>query len=85
MPKISYLDHIAKLLPDQEIKAFQSCYQQKLPKTIKVVTSKITTKDFIKIVTAMGWELEQTIQSDVFYVRKFTDSATLGQHFLHQG
>ncbi|MDD3262241.1 MAG: RsmB/NOP family class I SAM-dependent RNA methyltransferase [Candidatus Absconditabacteria bacterium] len=85
MPKISYIDHIAKLLPDQEVEAFQSCYLQKLPKTIKVVTSKIPTKDFIKIVGDMGWELEQTIQSDVFYVRKFTDSATLGQHFLHQG
>jgi len=85
MPKISYLDHIAKLLPSEEVENFQSCYQQKLPKTIKVVTSKIAIKDFIKLVVDMGWEVEQTIQSDVFYVRKFTDSATLGQHFLHQG
>lgn len=85
MPKISYLDHISTLLPAEEVEIFQSCYQQKLPKTIKVVTSKIAIKDFVKLVTDMCWELEQTIQSDVFYVRKFTDSATLGQHFLHQG
>ena len=85
MSKISYLDHVATLLPPQEVESFQCCYQQKLPKTIKVVTSKITIKDFVNLVTAMGWELEQTINSDLFIVRKFTNSATLGQHFLHQG
>lgn len=84
MPKISYLDHVATLLPPEEVADFQSCYQQRLPKTIKVITSKISINDFVQLVTDMGWELEQTIQSDVFYVRKFTDSATLGQHFLHQ-
>lgn len=85
MPKISYLDHVATLLPPEEVKAFQSCYQQKLPKTIKVVTSKIAINDFVKLVTDMGWKLEQTIHTDCFYVRTFTNSATLGQHFLHQG
>lgn len=84
MPKISYLDHISTLLPTEEVEIFQSCYQQKLPKTIKVVTSKITIKDFVNLVTDMGWEIEQTINSDCFHVRKFTDSATIGQHFLHQ-
>lgn len=85
MPKISYLDHVATLLPPDEVSAFQCCYQQRLPKTIKVVTSKIAINDFVTLVTDMGWEIEQTIQPDIFYIRKFTNSATLGQHFLHQG
>jgi 16S rRNA (cytosine1407-C5)-methyltransferase len=85
MPKISYLDHISTLLPAQEVQAFQACYQQKLPKTIKVVTSKISAQEFKKIVEDRGWKIEKTIHSDCFYVRTFTESATLGQHFLHQG
>lgn len=85
MSKISYLDHIATLLPIEEVADFQSCYQQKLPKTIKIVASKIAVDDFIRLVSDMGWELDKTINSDCFYVRKFTNSATLGQHFLHQG
>ena len=85
MSKISYLDHIATLLLPQEVAAFQSCYQQRLPKTIKVVTSKIAIKDFVALVTDMGWNIEQTTEPDIFYVHTFTDSATLGQHFLHQG
>ncbi len=85
MSKISYLDHVATLLPPQEVEAFQSCYQQKLPKTIKIITSKITVDEFVSLVKDMWWELEQTINSDCFYVHTFTDSATLGQHFLHQG
>ncbi len=85
MSKITYLDHIAMLLPPEEVVDFQACYQKKLPKTIKVISSKIAINDFVKLVTDMGWELEQKIHTDCFYVRTFTDSATLGQHFLHQG
>ncbi len=84
MSKITYIDYISGLLPESEVADFQACYTAKLPKTIKVIESKISIPDFIKLVESMGWELEQTINSDSFYVRKFTDSATLGQHFLHQ-
>ena len=53
MPKINYLDHISMLLPPDEVQAFQACYQQRLPKTIKVITSKISPNDFQKKVEAM--------------------------------
>ncbi|AHB41831.1 rRNA (cytosine-C(5)-)-methyltransferase RsmF [candidate division SR1 bacterium RAAC1_SR1_1] len=85
MSKISYLDHVATLLPPEEVATFQACYQQRLPKTIKVMRSKIAIDDFVQLVTDMGWKLEPTTNSDCFHVHTFTDSATLGQHFLHQG
>jgi len=85
MSKITYLDHVATLLPPEEVATFQACYLQRLPKTIKVISSKIAVDEFIKLVTDMGWKLEPTTNSDCFHVHTFTDSATLGQHFLHQG
>lgn len=84
MSKITYLDYIAKSLPPEEVWEFQSCYLQRLPKTIKVVTSKISIQDFQNIVEKMWWELWKTKKSDCFYVHKFVWSSTLGQHFLHQ-
>lgn len=85
MSKITYIDHIAKLLPLEEVQDFQSCYQQKLPKTIKIISSKISVQNFQDLVLQRGWKLEKTNKSDCFYVHVFTWSSTLGQHFLHQG
>ena len=50
MAKINYTDYICTLLPPDEHQAFLSSYQTPLPKTIKVVTSKIALADFEKIV-----------------------------------
>lgn len=53
MAKQSYLDYIQTLLPESEWTAFSDFYQQKLPKTIKIVTTKISAQDFKNLVTEL--------------------------------
>lgn len=53
MAKQSYLDYIQTLLPESEWRAFSDFYQQKLPKTIKIVTSKISAQEFKTLVTEL--------------------------------
>ena len=90
---MTYLDYIQTLLPETEWNAFADFYKQRLPKTIKIVTSKISAQDFKTLVTDL-WRIVENIQipdapesqdwSDRLVVHSRTGSKTLGQHFLHQ-
>jgi 16S rRNA C967 or C1407 C5-methylase (RsmB/RsmF family) len=53
MAKQTYLDYIQTLLPQSEWNDFADFYKQRLPKTIKIVTSKITPAAFMKVVTKL--------------------------------
>jgi hypothetical protein len=53
MAKQTYLDYIQTLLPQSEWNAFADFYKQRLPKTIKIVTSKISPADFKTVVTQL--------------------------------
>ena len=48
---MTYLDYIQTLLPESEWNVFADFYKQRLPKTIKIVTSKISAQDFKTLVT----------------------------------
>ena len=90
---MTYLDYIQTLLPESEWNVFADFYKQRLPKTIKIVTSKISAQDFKTLVTDL-WRKIENIQipdapesqdwSDRFIIHSRTGSKTLGQHFLHQ-
>ncbi len=93
MSKQNYLDYIQTLLPQSESNAFADFYKQRLPKTIKIVTSKISPAAFKDIVTKL-WRITKDIQipdapesqdgSDRLVVETWAGSKTLGQSFLHQ-
>ena len=90
---MTYLDYIQTLLPQSEWNTFADFYKQRLPKTIKIVTSKISAQDFKTLVTDL-WRKIENIQipdapesqdgSDRLIIHSRTGSKTLGQHFLHQ-
>lgn len=48
MKRITYLDFIRELLDNEEaFQAFQSSYQQRLPKSIKIIASKSKKSDLL--------------------------------------
>jgi hypothetical protein len=53
MAKQTYLDYIQTLLPQSERSSFSDFYKSKLPKTIKIVTSKIPAQAFKALVTEL--------------------------------
>gem|GEM_PF-5010352 len=53
MSKMTYLDYIQTLLPQSEWNDFADFYKQRLPKTIKIVTSKIAPAVFKNVVTQL--------------------------------
>ena len=93
MAKQTYLDYIQTLLPQSEWNAFADFYKQRLPKTIKIVTSKIAPAVFKNVVTQL-WRITKDIKipdapepqdaSDRLVVETWAGSKTLGQSFLHQ-
>lgn len=90
MKKTPYLDFIKTLLPESEFLAFKETYQARIPKSIKLITTKKEKADLIDYFSSIGRSLsapELTHQgeayADVLYVHK-DDKASLGSHFLHQ-
>ena len=93
MSKMTYLDYIQTLLPQSEWNDFADFYKQRLPKTIKIVTSKISPADFKNVVTQIWRVIKDIIipdaqesqdGSDRLVVETWAWSKTLGQSFLHQ-
>lgn len=91
MKTTSYLDFIAQLLTNEdEFSAFKACYQQTIPKSIKLINSKAKKADLLPYFTDQGRQLEYPDLSDwnkkyddVCYVHNY-HTKTLGTHFLHQ-
>lgn len=92
MKRIPYLELIRQLLPDEDqFSAFQKVYQQKLPKSIKLISSKASKADLESFWTTEGRKLSPPALThkgksydEVCYVEK-KDGKSLGSHFLHQG
>ena len=59
MKKIAYLDFIRDLLADEsEFQAFKTYYQQKLPKSIKIISSRIKKPDLFPYLHDQNWEFK---------------------------
>lgn len=55
MKKTTYLDFIRNLLgDDQQFKAFEASYQQRIAKSIKILTSRIKKSDFLSFCELEG-------------------------------
>lgn len=91
MKKIAYLDFIRDLLADEsEFQAFKTYYQQRLLKSIKIISSRIKKSDLLPYFYEQNWVLKAPDFSfwplcydDVCYVEK-EDTKSLGAYFLHQ-
>lgn len=90
MKKIPYLDFIASLLPQEDFSKFKASYQTQLPKSIKIITSKIKKSDFLHTSTIQWRSLtppqlssSQKTYDDLLYLHQ-QDKTSLGNHFLHQ-
>lgn len=91
MKRIAYLEFIRELLGDEEaFQAFQSRYQQRLPKSIKMITSKSKKSDLLSFFAQQWWNIEAPNLSNqekkydgVCYIQK-QDAKSLWSHFLHQ-
>ncbi|PZM87217.1 MAG: hypothetical protein DLD55_02605 [candidate division SR1 bacterium] len=91
MKKQLYLDFIKTLLPDGEFEAFKASYQQRIPKSIKLISQKAKKSDLLAYFSSQSRTLtppdlshDQTFYDDVLYVSK-EEKSSLGSHFLHQG
>lgn len=59
MKKIAYLDFIRDLLADEsELQAFKTYYQQRLPKSIKIISSRIKKSDLLPYFYEQNWVLK---------------------------
>lgn len=59
MKKIAYLDFIRDLLADEsEFQAFKTYYQQRLPKSIKIISSRIKKSDLLPYFYEQNWVLK---------------------------
>ncbi len=91
MKKTSYLDFIHELLADEEqFSAFKMSYQQRIAKSIKILTSRMKKSDFLSFCEQEGRTLTPPQFSthwksydDVLFVEK-RGKESLGSHFLHQ-
>ena len=60
MKTTSYLDFIAQLLTNEdEFSAFKRCYQQTIPKSIKLINSKAKKADLRPYLTKEGRDFEE--------------------------
>ena len=60
MKTTSYLDFIAQLLTNEdEFSAFKACYQQTIPKSIKLINSKAKKDDLLPYLTKEGRDFEE--------------------------
>lgn len=58
MKKIAYLDFIRDLLADEsEFQAFKTYYQQRLLKSIKIISSRIKKSDLLPYFYEQNWVL----------------------------
>ena len=56
MKKIAYLDFIRDLLADEsEFQAFKTYYQQRLLKSIKIISSRIKKSDLLPYFYEQNW------------------------------
>lgn len=91
MKKESYLVFIRELLSDEgSFQAFEKYYKQRLPKSIKLISSKIEKSELLPFFQKKNWSLKEPDFSswsfrydDVCYLRK-PDTKSLWSHFLHQ-
>ena len=59
MKKIAYLDFIRDLLADEsEFQAFKTYYQQRLLKSIKIISSRIKKSDLLPYFYEQNWVLK---------------------------
>ncbi len=59
MKKIAYLDFIRDLLADEsQFQAFKTYYQQKLPKSIKIISSRIKKSNLLPYLHDQNWEFK---------------------------
>ncbi|MBQ9553905.1 hypothetical protein IJU97_02935 [bacterium] len=54
MKKQTYLEFIQTLLPKEEFLAFKECYQSRIPKSIKIIQSRIDKDYFFKIASELN-------------------------------
>ena len=59
MKKIAYLDFIRDLLADEsDFQAFKTYYQQRLPKSIKLISFRIKKSDLLSYFQEQNWVLK---------------------------
>lgn len=59
MKKIAYLDFIRDLLADEsQFQAFKTYYQQKLPKSIKIISSRIKKSNLLPYLHDQNWKFK---------------------------
>ena len=90
MKRQTYLEFIQTLLPEQEFLSFKEYYQARLPKSIKIVNTKISLDDFHLLISHLHWNLKSSqltngneLYDDVLVVEK-EDKASLWSSFLHE-
>ncbi len=79
---------ISELLQSNEIdiKAYFSCYQAPISKSIKILTSRISNSEFLSLAGQYWWTLNKqqyTENDDVYYIKRDDDTVGLGKHRLH--
>ena len=77
MKRQTYLEFIQTLLPEQEFLSFKEYYQARLPKSIKIVNTKISLDDFHLLISYLHWNLKSSqltngneLYDDVLVVEK---------------
>ena len=90
MKRQTYLEFIQTLLPEQEFLSFKEYYQARLPKSIKIVNTKISLDDFYLLISHLHWNLKSSqltngneLYDDVLVVEK-EDKVSLWSSFLHE-
>lgn len=83
----NFKDLIEKLLPDvKEREDFFACYNNLLPKSIKIIEHKITADDFLQHVEWLWRTLTSPPfleNNDSWYIERENNELALGKHFLH--
>lgn len=91
MKKISYLDMVRTLLPEEEFEAFAQSYTQPLKKSVKILKSdqhffSLTKGQLEKdgrTLVPPNFSWKGKLYDDVLFVEK-EDRQSLGSHWMHQ-
>lgn len=91
MKRQPYLDFIQEILTDEaEFQSFSHCYQQPIPKSIKIIESRIQRSALLAYLDAEKWTLDSAGLTgngkhyDDLLLAQRPDQKTLGNHFLHE-